>query len=169
MKFEFDRLAGTLRPFKNLKSTMMPMGQGAKPTRVTEVQLEMELIVEKDDFKKISWLFSDIDLKKVGQTIAGDDSRGGLKMTANTNLPPMNFKLFHDDKEVFDRTDCKVKAKPVLQFMENGDAKLLIKPKVKLVDKEMVQVLSIIDADVKVSTEKTQVDMSEETKLAQAA
>jgi hypothetical protein len=167
MKFEFDHLKGTLRPFKVIKSTTMPHGPDGKPATVTEVQLELELEAV-EALSAIGWLFNDIDLKKLGQSIAGDDDRGGIKLTAHTKLPAMNFALYYpeEDDPIFDRSECVVTSKPQLKYTETGDATLLLRPKVKLTDKELPRVCKMIDADIRVSTEKTQSDMSEDTRLA---
>lgn len=163
MPFKLTDAHGTIRPKSQLiAAATMPRGPQAKPSKVTEVELLLELEVD-GCIEQTEWLFP--GAKLFCQTIASLEHAKGEDRTSRTKLPEMNLTVAYDGKVIFEQSNCPVKKRPQLRVDKDGEAKLILKPRVKCNSKELAQLANMIEADCRFSMEATQTDMSEDTTL----
>jgi len=161
MKFELDMCPATLRPRSTLiAAATMPRGENAKVEKVTEVQLHIELEVDACA-KQVEFLFP--GAKEYCQIVAGLDHAKGEDRSARTKLPEMNLGIFYREKPVFAQTNTVIKSRAQLKVDDQGEAKLILRPRVKVTGKELAELAQLIEADIRVTMEPTQMDLSEDT------
>lgn len=136
-------------------------GVNAKPTRMTEVELHLEVNVT-DCMKQVEDLFPGAD--NYCKTVAGlEKACKGEDRSARTKLPEMDVTVWYgaDTDPVFTSQASPVKARVQLKVNEDGDGKIIIKPRVRLNNKALTDMAQLIKAEVKVSMEPSQMDLSE--------
>lgn len=156
------KVAGVIKPRTVfLNAVTAAAGANAKPTRVTEVELLLELDVT-NSLKAIDALFPGAD--EYAKLVAGREKQcKGEDRTARTKLPEMNVRIFYgDDAEpAVDSQACPVKARPQLKVNEDGEARMIVKPRCKLANKQLTEMAQLIGADVRVTMEPAQVDLAD--------
>ena len=161
--FKLTEAPTTIRPRSQLlAAATMPRGKNAKPEKVTEVELLLEVEVD-NCIKETEYLFP--DAKKYCDMVASLEHAAGEDRITRTKLPEMNVVISYDGEVIFDQLNCPVKARPQLKVDKKGEAKLILKPRIKATGKELALIAGFIDADVRLSMEPTQTDLSEDGAL----
>lgn len=144
-------------------ATAAPRGKSGKPTKVSEVELELE-IDAREILGDLEWLFPNAEV--FGQMAAGLDQFRGETRTSKARLGTINLEISYDGRTVIDLNNCQIKKKPKLDFRLGGETFLFLSPIVKLTGAELASLAELVEADVRISIEPTQVDLAETTHLA---
>jgi hypothetical protein len=156
--FKLNNVPAVLRSVHVINASTIPMGERAKPTKVFEVELVLD-IDPVDAMSGVEFLFLDADAwcKMVAGT---EGENAGEDRHARTKLPDQDMVLTYGEKK--DMTTvasgvAAIKKKAVLGVNDEGKVKLVLKPRVKLEASQMVEACMLIEADMRVSmTESTQ-------------
>lgn len=168
--FVLKKTPGKIRTKSQLLAQgMIASGSNAKPKRVTEVEVILELN-PTDCMSAVESLFPGArDYLKIASAQEGFK---GEDRSARTKLPEMAVEIFYADEPepVIRMAIATVKARAVLKVgvSEKAESKLIIKPRGKLTDPELVQLVQLLEADIRVSMEPSQVDIGESEFLSQS-
>lgn len=149
-------------PINVYSQSTVPHGKSAKPVKCADVQVTLYLDAS-DHMKLVEKLFPACDVQ--AKTIAGRDECKGEVRKTNTKLGDMQVAIAYGGGQVIDTT-CEVKSAPQLHINEDGNAKLVVKPRFQIPVKDVESLLEVINADVTVSLQPAQVDLSDLTELA---
>lgn len=165
-KMSLSGVPAVLKPGSGwLGHTTQPRGENGKPTPVTEMELVFELDLSEVE-TQADYLFPGI--RQHCQMVAGLEHYKGETRTARTKLPEMNIVIDYKDDEVFAQGNTVIKKPAQLKIGHKGDAKMVIKVRVKLTAKEQTALSSKMGADIRISMEPTTQDLSEDTELVSA-
>ena len=160
--FKLERVPATIKPGTAFKDAVTAAhGADAKPKRMTEVELHLEVDVSECP-DAVEDLFPGADA--YCKTVAGLEKQcKGEDRSARTKLPEMNVLVWYgtEAEPVVDCQACSVKSRVLLKVNEDGDGKIIIKPRVRLDNKQLTGMAQLIKADVRVSMEPAQVDLSD--------
>jgi hypothetical protein len=161
--FKLENVPGVIKPRTVLlQAVTVATGTNAVPKKVTEVELLLELDVSACA-KAVEHLFPGADMYM--KTVAGLEHAKGEDRVARTKLPEMNVRVWYgtDTEPVFDLMGCPIKARPQLKVDENGNGRLVLKPRGKFSNKQLADMAQLISADVRVTMDPAQMDMAELT------
>lgn len=144
-------------------ATASPRGKNGKPTKVSEVELELEIKAD-EILGDLEWSFPGSE--EFSKAVASLDHFRGETRTSKAKLGPINLTLSYDGEIVVDLTNCPVKKKPKLDFRTDGEAFFFVSPIVKVTGSELASIAELVEADLRVSLEPTQTDLAETTELA---
>lgn len=166
MEFRLDKVPAVIRPRTTmLGASTAPVGKDAKPVKVTEVQ--MTLSIKADGcMKTMELLFPTAD--SCAKIVAGQSDSTGMVLQANAKVPDSSIVMHYEGKPVLDMPMAVMKSKPQLRIDSDGNSTLLLRPRVKLTSKQLVEMSELIMADVTVSVLPAQMDISDMTVLASA-
>lgn len=157
MTLRLNRVPAVIKPGSSIKdATTSATSESAKPTRFTEVELHLEVDVSQC-IKAMEALFPGADA--MCKLIAAESQENkGLDLRARTGLPEMNVKIWYGDETepAVDVVDSPIKAKVSMRIDQDGDAKIILKPRVKLNNKQLTDMVQLVKAEVKLSLEPSQ-------------
>jgi hypothetical protein len=160
--FKLDHVPAVIKPGTSFKDAVTAAGGvNAKPTRMTEVELHLEVNVT-ECMKQVEDLFPGADA--YCKMVAGlEKTCKGEDRSARTKLPEMDVTVWYgaDTDPVFMSQASPIKARVQLKVNEDGDGKIIIKPRVRLNNKALTDMAQLIKAEVKVSMEPSQMDLAE--------
>lgn len=159
-EFRLVSMPGKLCPgSKLLEHSTAPVGPGAKGVDVTEVHMLLELEPKATHMKQLEYLFPGTDI--YCKTVAGLDHAKGEDRTARTKLEDnISLVLCMPDGEEFARFDmASIKSRPQLKINDEGDAKLIIRPHVRVPDKMLPLLVGMTGADMLVSVDPAQQEL----------
>ena len=161
--WKLDHVPATIKPGTAFKDAVTAAaGVNAKPTRMTEVELHLEVNVT-ECMKQVEDLFPGADV--YCKQVAGmEKACKGEDRSARTKLPEMDVTVWYgaDTDPVFTSQASPIKARVQLKVNEDGEGKLIIKPRVRLNNKSLTDMAQLIKAEVKLSMEPSQMDLSEQ-------
>lgn len=161
-EFRLEKVPAVIKPGTQLlQAVTVAGGANASPRKVTEVKLVLEINVT-DCPASVEFLFP--GAKVYMDTVAGLEHAKGEDRTARTKLPEMNVRVWYGDgtdEPVFDLAACSVKSRAQLRVDEDGAGKLIIRPCGKFTNKQLADMAQLISADVRVSMEPSQMDLSD--------
>lgn len=163
--FKIENANATLvAPISIHGQATVPTGPNAKPTKMADVQLTLHLNVT-EHMKLVEKLFPACDVQ--AKTIAGRDECKGEVRKTNTKLGDMHVSVFYgkDESPVVAST-CEVRSAPQLHTSEDGEGKLVLKPRFQIPVKDVDSLCELINADVRVTFIPAQLDLSDATVLA---
>lgn len=162
MTFKLNRTYATLKPGTSFKDAVTAAGGvNAKPQRMTEVELNLEVDVT-ECMTAVEDLFPGADV--YCKQVAGmEKACKGEDRSARTKLPEMDVTLWYgtDPDPVFVSKSSPVNARVQLKVNEDGDGKIIIKPRVRLDNKQLTGMAQLIKANVYVSMEPSQMDLAD--------
>lgn len=163
--FKIENANATLvAPIQIHGQATVPVGEKAKPTKMADVQLTLHLDVT-EHMKLVEKLFPACDVQ--AKTIAGREECKGEVRKTNTKLGDMCVSIFYGaDNEPVVRGVCDVKSAPQLHTSEDGNGKLVLKPRLQVPVNDVDSLCELINADVRVTMEPAQMDLSDATVLA---
>lgn len=159
--FKLKGASAVLKPFKVLTAATAPKGANARPTKVTEVEMVIEVNAE-NQMKAIEAIFPGVDT--YCKQVAGlEQECKGEDRTARTKLQNASIKIWYgDDKDpAADVVDCPINAKAKLRVGTDGEAVLVLKPRMKLTNGELTAVAQLLAADVRIDLEPCQQSFAE--------
>ena len=159
MKFKLDRLPGIIKRMQVLTASTVPDKEG-RPVQMVEVEFLLE-VNATNGLKELHSLFPNADV--IASMVAGDDDMPGQDVTARGKLGEMALLIHYGAEKdpVVEIAHTLVKSRPQLKIDENGNAKLIIKPRGKLNAKGMTEAWKMLLADGFISVLEAQVDLDD--------
>lgn len=164
MELKLDNAPAIIRPRTTiLTTTTSPVGKNAKPVPVIEVQMVIE--VDVSGMWKQLPMFPNADV--IANTIAGQDDGGGMVINSGAKLIDSAMTIKCGSDVVFDGA-VTIKAKLQLRIDGNGNGRLIVRPRARLTEEQLVTLTKCTNADAVVSMSPAQLDISDMTLLAPA-
>lgn len=160
--FKLVKVPATIKPGTSFKDAVTAAhGADARPKRMTEVELHLEV-----DVTECMGAVEDLFPGAEGycKVVAGLEKQcKGEDRSSRTKLPEMNVSIWYgsDADPVVACEASPVKSRVQLKVNEDGDGKIVIKPRVRLNDKQLTGMAQLIKAEVYLSMEPSQVDLAE--------
>lgn len=173
--FSLTRAPAVIRPGTSVNATSsVAVGPEARPVRVTEMTLLLHVDPTKN-LSEIEPLFP--GCKVFCDSIAGDDEAAGEDRTTRAKVPEMSLAISYQGADAAEGKEhvvaewpvAVIKSKPQLRIGEKGEARLVLRCRVKMTDAQLVAVLPLVEADIRVSMKAAQMDISEMTQVANPA
>lgn len=147
------------------KQATIPIGPQAKPTKCVDLALTLH-VDTSEHMREVDKLFPASDVQ--AKTIAGREECKGEVRKTNTRLADM-FVCVRYGKQTVIEAACEIKSAPQLHISEDGNAKLVLRQRIQVPVSEVGGLLELLGADVRVTIEPAQMDLSDQTTLAEEA
>lgn len=146
-----------------LLATVSPRGAGGKPTRVSEVELELEIAADHY-LQDLDFLFPGI--ASYGVEVSTIESYRGETRTSKAKIDPVNVRIDYRGAVVVEVGNAPINRKPRIDFAPGGVATLRIAPTVKVDGAELVRLAELVEAEIKVTITPAQLDLLDTVPLA---
>jgi hypothetical protein len=146
-----------------LLATVAPRGAGGTPTRVSEVELELEIAADHY-LEDLEALFP--GLVGYGAEVSTIDTYRGETRTSKAKIDPVNVRIDYRGAVVVEVGNAPVNRKARIDFAPGGTATLRIAPVLKVDGAELVKLAELVEADIRVTISPAQLDLLDSVTLA---
>ena len=155
-EFRLENAEGVIKPNSSFLSHGTQSRKG-NAVKTTDVKLTLEVMLADEHIKGVEYLFPDLDmyLKKV----ASIEWYKGEDRDSRTRIPEINVKVAYGNTTLLEQKNCPIKGKPKLKVNKDGEATLVLRPLVKVDDRELVAIAQHVESDVRISMEVEQIDL----------
>ena len=154
--FELVDAVCLLKPNAQLVSAGT-VSRGGKSVKTVDVKAVIEVDVSDDIAKGIDFLFPGISMYL--KSVASLEHYKGEDRSSRTSLPEMNIDIHYNESLVLSKKNCPIKGRAQLKINKEGEAKLILRPLMKLDESELPALAEYIDSDLRVTCEPMQIDI----------